>query len=77
MNNAYISISNRYQKINESNTEDYVKPTQAAESNKTNSGERNNSNTRKKSTASKEAWQRHCHFGRFNGQRLKGMGTLK
>ena len=56
-NNAYISASNRCQELsknddieNESNTEDYVKPTKAAESNKTNSGKRNNSNTRKKST---------------------------
>ena len=42
-NNTYISTSNRYQELsknddieNESNTADYVKPTKAADSNKTN-----------------------------------------
>ena len=42
-NNTYMSTSNRYQELsknddieNESNTADYVKPTKAADSNKTN-----------------------------------------
>ena len=53
-NNMYLSTSNWYQELSknddtekESNTGDYVKPTKAVESNKTNSGKRNNSNTRK------------------------------
>ena len=44
-----ISTSKRYQELsknddieNESNTRDYVKPTKAAESNKTNLGKKNN-----------------------------------
>ena len=58
-NNRYISTSNRYQELsknddieNENNTEDYVKPANAAESNRTNSGKtkRSNSDTRKKLT---------------------------
>ena len=71
---------------NESNTGDYVKPTKAAKSNKT--SKRNNSEARKTSTnpdpppkknltTCKEIWQCHHHFGKFNGQGLKGMGTLK
>ena len=54
VNNTYISTSNQYQKLsknddieNESNAGDYVKPTKAAESNETNLGERNYSDTRK------------------------------
>ena len=54
-NNTIISTSNRYQQLSknddvkrESNTGDYVKPTKAAESNKT--SKRNNSDARKKST---------------------------
>ena len=53
-NNTSISTPNRYQELsknddieNESNTRDYVKPTKAAESNKT--GKRHNSDARKKS----------------------------
>ena len=53
-NNTIISTPNRYQELsknddieNESNTRDYVKPTKAAESNKT--GKRHNSDARKKS----------------------------
>ena len=53
----YISTFNRYQEPSknddiedESNTRDYVKPTKAAESIKTNSDKRNNSDIRKKST---------------------------
>ena len=53
-NNTIISTSNRYQELsknddieNDSNTRDYVKPTKAAESNKT--GKRHNSDARKKS----------------------------
>ena len=52
---TYISTSNRYQELSrdddiesEDHTGDYVKPTNPIESNKTNSGKRNNSDTRKK-----------------------------
>ena len=55
----YISTFNRYQEQSknddiedESNIGDYVKPTKAAESIKTNSDKRNNSDIRKKSTNS-------------------------
>ena len=53
----YISTFNRYQEQSknddiedESNIGDYVKPTKADESIKTNSDKRNNSDIRKKST---------------------------
>ena len=45
VNNTYISTSNRYQELSnngdiekESNAEDYVKPKEAADTNKPNSG---------------------------------------
>ena len=59
-NNTYVSTSNRYQELsknddiaNKSNTGDYVKPTKAAESNKTNFGKRNNFDTTKSPNQSK------------------------
>ena len=83
-NNTIISASNRYQELSKNddieNEGRPTKPTKAAESNKT--GKRNNSNARKKSinpvihrhkknsTTCKEIRQRHCDFGRFNGQGL-------
>ena len=61
-NNTIISTSNRNQELlknddieNESNTRDFVKPTKAAEPNKT--GKTHNSDARKKSTNSVI----HCH----------------
>ena len=55
--NTYISTSNRYQELsknddikNESNTGDYVKPTKAVESNKTNVGKKIILTQEKKST---------------------------
>ena len=54
-NNSYISTSNRYRELsnngdieNENNNGDYEKPTKAVDSNKTNSGKKNNYDTRKK-----------------------------
>ena len=54
---TYISTSNRNQELSkddntesDSHTGDYVKPTKPIESNKTNSGKRNNFDTRKKLT---------------------------
>ena len=56
-NNSYISTSNRYRELsnngdieNENNNGDYEKPTKVVDSNKTNSGKKNNYDTRKKST---------------------------
>ena len=56
-NDTYVSTFNRYQEISnngdiekENNTGDYLKPTKAADSNKANSGRKNNYDTRIKST---------------------------
>ena len=56
-NNSCISTSNRYRELsnngdieNENNNGDYEKPTKVVDSNKTNSGKKNNYDTRKKST---------------------------